>query len=133
MKKIKNSNKKRKGFSLVELMIVLAIMAVLIGIAMPNMTSLLGTANTTANDATAEAIKTGVIGWEIKSKRAMNNNDATDYEEINKFLMEMEVGNDEPTSVKWKLTIDNEKEYTLKSPNDSEYNFFSMWKEEGSN
>jgi len=49
-----------EGFTLVELLIVLAILAVLVAVVLPNFTGLLGGAKTTAGDAERVIVQTAV-------------------------------------------------------------------------
>lgn len=54
---------KRKGFTLTELMVVLAIVAVLTAIAIPSVSSLTRKAGLSSDAATAQAIETGIYEW----------------------------------------------------------------------
>lgn len=52
--------KNKKGYSLIELIVVIAIIAILVGIAAPVTINLVNKANVSADKATAEAIKNGI-------------------------------------------------------------------------
>ncbi len=58
MKKIKSNN---KGFSLIELIIVIAIMAVLVAIIAPNLTKYLGSSKTNTDKKNLDEVKTQVM------------------------------------------------------------------------
>ena len=58
---MKNKVKNRKGFTLAELLVVLAILAVLVAVAVPLFTGALGTAKQTAIDANKRAIRSAAV------------------------------------------------------------------------
>jgi len=61
--KMKNNKMNNKGFTLMELIIVVAIMAVLIALIAPNLTSFLDTATSTSYDANAKSCYTAASAW----------------------------------------------------------------------
>ncbi len=63
MKTMKKAMKNNKGFTLVELIIVVAIIALLIAMIAPNLTSFLGTASETTMQANAKTTYTTVNAW----------------------------------------------------------------------
>ncbi len=63
MRKMKELKKNNKGFTLVELIIVVAIIAMLIAMIAPNLTSFLGTASSTTLKANAKTAYTSVNAW----------------------------------------------------------------------
>ena len=63
MKRMKKLQKNNKGFTLVELIIVVAIIAMLIAMIAPNLTSFLDTASDTTLKANAKTAYTSVNTW----------------------------------------------------------------------
>lgn len=61
MKTLKNKMKNKKGFTLMEMLIVVAIMVVLIAVSIPVFSSQLNKAKTTADDANVRAAKAAVL------------------------------------------------------------------------
>ena len=61
--------KKAHGFTLMELMIVIAILAILAGIVAPRMLSQLDQANVTAAKAQINSFKTAITSYKIKYKK----------------------------------------------------------------
>lgn len=58
LRKIKNKLKEKKGFTLIEMIIVIAIIAILIALIAPNLMKYLGTAKQTKADAAAKTLYT---------------------------------------------------------------------------
>ena len=63
MKKMNGLLKNNKGFTLMELIIVVAIMAILIALIAPNLTGFLDTATTTSYEANAKSCYTAASAW----------------------------------------------------------------------
>ena len=66
----------RKGFTLIEIIVVLTILAVLIAFLVPNLMSYLGAANSTSDDATARLVYTSVIAYAAQEKISLTTEDA---------------------------------------------------------
>ena len=70
MKRAGKTVKDNKGFTLVELIIVVAIIAMLIAMIAPNLTSFLGTASNTTLKANAKTAYTSVNAWVTQQRVA---------------------------------------------------------------
>ncbi len=64
-------NKKNNVFSLVELMIVMAIIGVLMAMLVPSIAGYIDTANKRSVEAGARGIETAIISYEIDNKKAL--------------------------------------------------------------
>ncbi len=73
--------KKRKGFTLIELMIVIAILGLLIAMLVPSLVGYRNTALTTTTNAEASSIKTAISAYEINTGAAfaVGTSDLTEY------------------------------------------------------
>lgn len=63
MKNLRNKLKEKKGFTLIEMIIVIAIIAILIALIAPNMTKFLGTAKKTKGEAAAKTLYTAATAY----------------------------------------------------------------------
>src|SRR5690554_768961 len=70
--------KNTKGFTLIEMMIVLLIISILLLIAVPNLTKNKKMANEKGCEATIELIKTQMIAYEIEKEEAIQSNEDLD-------------------------------------------------------
>lgn len=64
-KKGKNSLKKRGGFTLIEIMLVIVIIGIIVGIAVPKITGKVGKANDVAARASLKALETAIQSYEM--------------------------------------------------------------------
>ncbi|MEW9123782.1 MAG: type II secretion system protein [Thermotaleaceae bacterium] len=83
-KKIKN----KKGFTLIELVVVIAILGILAGIAVPRFSNVSADAQKTADEATARTIASAVTMAAVAKNPAGQPTDS----EINNFLNDIKVG-----------------------------------------
>ena len=124
MKKLKKMN--NKGFSLIELIIVIAIMAVLVAVIAPNLTSYIGNSKKKTDNSNADSIE-GIINTQLQNygsddditAMANTEDDAmTAYETVQE-LLEAGAGAGDPadpyTSIFEKNVLDNipEKYYDV--------------------
>ena len=72
---MKKNNK--KGFTLVELVIVVAVMAVLVAVAIPTVKSIVGTAEDAVADTNAKTVES-MLKLEMAEKVSLNGSDAAD-------------------------------------------------------
>ena len=70
MKKVRENKTDNKGFTLVELIIVIAIIAMLIAMIAPNLTSFLDTASETTMNANAKTAYTSANAWVTQQRVA---------------------------------------------------------------
>lgn len=63
---LKNARKQngKKGFTLIELVVVIAIIAILITLIAPNLTGFVGTAKKTKGEAAAKSVYTAIVAYE---------------------------------------------------------------------
>ena len=123
MKKLKKMN--NKGFSLIELIIVIAIMAVLVAVIAPNLTSYIGNSKKKTDNSNADSIE-GIINTQLQNYGSddditaiANTDDAmTAYETVQE-LLDAGAGAGDPadpyTSIFEKNVLDNipEKYYDV--------------------
>ncbi len=90
--KTKNSkNKKRKGFTLIELMIVIAILGLLIAMLVPSLVGYRNTALKTTTDAEASAIETAVMAYEINEGKVFDPADSDAKTAFGEYLPDVKV------------------------------------------
>ena len=65
---MRKMNKNNKGFTLVELIIVIAIIAILLALITPNLTAFLGTAEDTSVKANAKTAYSSAFAWATSKK-----------------------------------------------------------------
>jgi len=71
---VKQLNKKQKGFTLIEMVVVLAIIAVLIAIAVPQVLRQINNAKKNADIANAKTIATAIQQWVAEGNTLMSGN-----------------------------------------------------------
>jgi len=103
-KKIKN----RKGFTLIELIVVISVLGILSAIAVPRFSTVTADAQATADKATARTILSAVTMAEAKyatNDPSVNN--------INEFLNEPIVLGDATSAVKWGVKKDTNGKWVV--------------------
>ena len=100
MKKIQKVLKEQKGFTLVELVVVIAILGILIAIAVPKFTDITGNAQTKAQQATARTIMSAIVMAQAENPDIEPG--AITAKMVNEFLEDLEVEqSDKPGDGKW--------------------------------
>jgi len=106
MKKIQKVLKEQKGFTLVELVVVIAILGILIAIAVPKFTDITGNAQTRAQQATARTIMSAIVMAQAENPNLKAEDIKAD--KVEPFLEDLEVG-DEQEADKWSFKYDDGK------------------------
>ena len=100
MKKIQKVLKEQKGFTLVELVVVIAILGILIAIAVPKFADITGTAQERAQQATARTIMSAIVMAQAKNPDIEPG--AITAKMVNEFLEDLTVEqSDKPGDGKW--------------------------------
>lgn len=112
---MKKENKKRKGFTLVELMVVMAIIGILIAMLLPSITGYRENAQQISVEAGATSLETAITSYEIGTGNTYSaGTDLSDY------MKNVTTADDAGNGV-WGVTLADGTpgEYTLTPPLDS--------------
>lgn len=94
MKKIQKVLKEQKGFTLVELVVVIAILGILIAIAVPKFADITGTAQERAQQATARTIMSAIVMAQAKNPTTEPKD--IDEDMVNEFLEDVKIVKGDP-------------------------------------
>ena len=94
---MKKNNK--KGFTLVELVIVVAVMAVLVAVAIPTVSSITGTAKDTVADSNARTIESIIKLAEADASKATDGVAELDPEDVAQALYDAKLGINSSTAI----------------------------------
>lgn len=92
---MKKNNK--KGFTLVELVIVVAVMAILVAVAIPTISSITTTAQSAVNDSNARTIESVIKLYEAKQDAAQGTAVTVDAAGVRAALLDAKLGIDKGT------------------------------------
>ena len=94
----------KKGFTLVELVIVVAVMAVLVAVAIPTVSSITGTAKDAVNESNARTIESMIKLAEAEAAKGGDGTKALEATDIDKALTNAKLGIEEGTYVYFPAT-----------------------------
>ncbi len=108
---ISNKIENRKGFTLIEVIIVMAILSILIGIAAPKMINIKARAEDRANKVTAKTIENAIDIAEIVQGKSLTNDSQNVADLINEYLegISITIGTSYSED-DWVVNLDNEIE-----------------------
>lgn len=120
MKKIQKVLKEQKGFTLVELVVVIAILGILIAIAVPKFADITGTAQERAQQATARTIMSAIVMAQAKNPNLKAEDIKAD--DVKPFLEDLEIG-DTQVEDQWSFKYDDGKWKVYYGTGDNEITF----------